>query len=128
MLHTATRGVDAKTVLIHTAAGGVGSAAVQLALIAGMQVIGLAGSDAKTTAIRTLGAHDAINYRSEDIVARVLEATQGRGADLILDPIGGKGFGRNFAMLAPLGLVVSYGRLAGPPTPILSPQCASTTR
>ena len=117
VLHTAARGVDAKTVLVHTAAGGVGSAAVQLALIAGMRVIGVAGSDAKTTAIRALGAHDAINYRSEDVVARVREATEGRGVDLILDPIGGKGFGRNFAMLAPLGLVVSYGRLDGPPDP-----------
>ena len=117
VLHTAARGVEAKTVLVHTAAGGVGSAAVQLALIAGMRVIGVAGSDAKTTAIRALGAHDAINYRSEDVAARVREATQGRGVDLILDPIGGKGFGRNFAMLAPLGLVVSYGRLDGPPDP-----------
>ena len=48
---------------------------------------------------------------------RVREATEGRGADLILDPIGGKGFARNFAMLAPLGLVISYGRLDGPPDP-----------
>jgi NADPH:quinone reductase len=86
-------------------------------VIARMRVIGVAGSDAKTAAIRALGAHDAINYRSEDVVARVRRATQGGGADLILDPIGGKGFGRNFAMLAPLGLVVSYGRLDGPPDP-----------
>lgn len=51
------------------------------------------------------------------MVDRVHEATQGRGADLILDPIGGDRFGRNFGMLAPLGLVVSYGRLDGPPNP-----------
>ncbi len=111
------RGVEAKTVLVHTAAGGVGSAAVQLALIAGMRVIGIAGSAAKCDAVLALGAGHAINYRDEDVVARVREATQRRGADLILDPIGGKGFGRNFAMLAPLGLVVSYGRLDGPPDP-----------
>ena len=117
VLHTAAHGVEAKSVLVHTAAGGVGSAAVQLALIAGMQVIGVAGSDAKTAAIRGLGAHQAINYRSEDVVARVREATEGLGVDVILDPIGGKGFVRNFAMLAPLGLVVSYGRLDGPPDP-----------
>jgi NADPH:quinone reductase len=49
----------------------------------------------------------------------VREITGGRGADLILDPIGGKGFGRNFAMLAPLGIVISYGRLDGPPDPDL---------
>jgi NADPH2:quinone reductase len=55
------------------------------------------------------------DYRREDVVARVRAATSGRGADLILDPIGGDAFARNFAMLAPLGMVVSYGRLAGPP-------------
>jgi NADPH:quinone reductase len=117
LLHTASRGVEAKTVLVHTAAGGVGSAAVQLARIAGMRVIGVAGSAAKTRAVLALGAGHAINYRGEDVVARVREATAGRGADLILDPVGGKGFARNFAMLAPLGLVVSYGRLDGPPDP-----------
>jgi NADPH2:quinone reductase len=115
VLHTAARGVAAEWVLVHTAAGGVGSAAVQLALIAGLKVIGVAGSDAKTRAVLGLGAPHAINYRSEDVVARVAEITQGRGVDLILDPIGGKGFGRNFAMLAPLGMVVSYGRLDGSP-------------
>ena len=117
LLHTAARGVEARTVLVHTAAGGVGSAAVQLALIAGMRVIGVAGSEAKRQAVLRLGAAHAFNHRSDDIVARVREATSGEGADLILDPIGGKGFGRNFAMLAPLGLVISYGRLDGPPDP-----------
>jgi NADPH:quinone reductase len=100
---------------VHTAAGGVGSAAVQLALIAGMKVIGVCGSEAKRRAVQALGAQYAIDYRSEDVVARVREATQGHGIDLILDPIGGKGFARNFAMLAPLGMVISYGRLDGPP-------------
>ncbi len=117
MLHTAARGVAAEFVLVHAAAGGVGSAAVQLALIAGLQVIGIAGSDAKTRAVMALGAKHAINYRTEDPVARVHEITSGRGVDLVLDPIGGKSFGRNFAMLAALGMVVSYGRLDGPPDP-----------
>ena len=117
LLHTAARGVEARTVLVHTAAGGVGSAAVQLALIAGMRVIGVAGSEAKRQAVLRLGATHAFNHRTDDVVARVREATSGEGADLILDPIGGKGFGRNFAMLAPLGLVISYGRLDGPPDP-----------
>ena len=117
VLHTAARGVEAKTVLVHTAAGGVGSAAVQLALAAGMQVIGVAGSEAKRRAVLSIGAHHAINYRTEDVAARVREATRGRGVDLILDPVGGKGFARNFALLAPLGMVVSYGRLDGPPDP-----------
>jgi len=115
LLHTAARGVEAECVLVHAAAGGVGSAAAQLALIAGMRVIGVAGGEAKRRAVEALGAQHAINYRAEDVVARVREVTDGRGADLILDPIGGKGFGRNFAMLAPLGMAISYGRLDGPP-------------
>jgi NADPH2:quinone reductase len=115
LLHSAGRGVAVDTVLVHNAAGGVGSAAVQLAVLAGMSVIGVAGSDQKTSAVTELGAGQAINYRTEDVVARVMRGTGGRGVDLILDPIGGKGFGRNFAMLAPLGMVVSYGRLDGPP-------------
>jgi NADPH:quinone reductase len=117
LLHTAARGVEARSVLVHAAASGVGSATVQLGLLASMQVIGAAGSDAKCRAVEALGAHRAINYRTDDVAARVREVTDGRGVDLILDPVGGDGFGRNFAMLAPLGLVVSYGGLAGPPNP-----------
>jgi NADPH2:quinone reductase len=115
LLHTAARGVAVESVLVYNAAGGVGSAAVQLALLAGKSVIGVAGSDAKTRAVLELGAGQAINYREEDVVARVMRSTGGRGVDLVLDPIGGKGFGRNFTMLAPLGMVISYGRLDGPP-------------
>src|SRR3954471_9816368 len=117
LLHTASRGVDARTVLVHTAAGGVGSAAVQLALIAGMRVVGVAGTEAKRQAVLALGAANAFNYRTDDVVARLRESTSGEGADLILDPIGGKDFGRNFAMLAPLRLVISYARHDGPPGP-----------
>jgi NADPH2:quinone reductase len=117
LLHTAARGLEAKSVVVHAAAGGVGSAAVELAKLAHMRVIGVAGSEAKCRAVLGLGADHAIDYRREDAAERVRELTGGRGADLILDPIGGKGFGANFAMLAPLGMVVSYGRLDGPPDP-----------
>jgi NADPH:quinone reductase len=115
LLHSAARGVAAEWVLVYAAAGGVGSAAVQLAQTAGMMVIGVAGSAAKQRAVAGLGARHTIDYRSEDVVTRVREVTGGRGAVVILDPIGGKGFGRNFEMLAPLGMVISYGRLDGPP-------------
>src|SRR5260370_25217854 len=115
VLHTAAPGVEAKRVLVHTAAGGVGSAAVQLALIAGLEVIGVAGSEKKTRAILGLSAQHAIDYRSEDVVASVRALTGGRGADLILDPIGDNGFGRNFDMLTPLVMVVTNARLDSPP-------------
>ena len=121
LLRSAARGIKAETVLVYNAAGGVGSAAVQFAQLAGLSVIGVAGSDAKTLAVTGLGAGLAINYRTEDVVARVMRSTGGRGVDLILDPIGGKGFGRNFTMLAPLGMVISYGRLDGPPEADLVP-------
>ena len=117
LLHAASRGVEARSVLVHNAAGGVGSAAVQLAKLAGLEVIGVAGSEEKTRAILALGADAAINYRTEDVVTGVYEATDGRAVDLILDPIGGHKFAKNFEMLAPMGLVVSYGRLDGPPNP-----------
>ncbi len=100
LLHTAARGVAAESVLVYNAAGGVGSAVVQLAVAAGKGVIGVAGSDAKTHAVVELGAGQAINYRNEDVVSRVMRSTGGRGVDLILDSIGGKNFGRNFTMLA----------------------------
>ncbi|MBV9826201.1 MAG: zinc-dependent alcohol dehydrogenase family protein [Alphaproteobacteria bacterium] len=119
LLHNASRGVAAHTVLVYTAAGGVGSAVVQLGKLTGMIVIGVTGSEEKRRAVLSMGADHAINYRDEDVIARVRDATNDRGVDLILDPIGGPEFGRNFAMLAPLGLVVSYGRLAGPPDPSL---------
>src|SRR5207248_5139255 len=83
VLHTAARGVEAKRVLVHTAAGGVGSAAVQLALIAGLEVIGVAGSEQKTRAIIGLSAQHAIDYGSEDVVARVRELTGGRSDELM---------------------------------------------
>src|SRR5258708_8687728 len=70
LLHTAARGVEAKTVLVHTAAGGGGSAAVQLAGIAGMRVIGIAGSEAKRRAVLAQGAAHVIDYRRGDTVAR----------------------------------------------------------
>jgi NADPH2:quinone reductase len=117
LLHTASRDVEVHTVLVHNAAGGIGSAAVQLAKLAGLEVIGIAGSEEKTRAVLSLGAKAALNYRTEDVIAGVSEATDGWGADLILDSIGGNGFARNFAMLAPMGLVISYGRLDGPPNP-----------
>ncbi len=119
LLHSAERGINAGSVLVYAAAGGVGSAAVQLALLSGKSVIAVVGSDAKARAVLELGAGQAINYRSEDVVGRVMRCTGGRGVDLILDPIGGKGFGRNFTMLAPFGMVISYGRLDGPPEPDL---------
>jgi len=115
VLHTAGRIVPGGTAVIDSAAGGTGSAAVQLAKIAGMKVIAIVGSKAKADAITAFGADHAIDYTAEDPPARVREITQGHGADLVLDGVGGKGFTQKFPMIGPFGLLVSYGKLQGLP-------------
>jgi len=77
------------TVLVHAAAGGVGSAAVQLAAARGARVIATAGSPAKLAFARGLGAAFAVDYRADDFVAQVLDITDGRGVDVAFDSVGG---------------------------------------
>ena len=119
LLHSATRGFEHESVLVQTAAGGVGSAAVQLARAAGKRVIAVAGSGEKCTFALEHGADVAINYRDGDVKARVGEATDGAGVDLILDAVAGPRFPELFDHLAPLGLIVLYGALDGPAPPDL---------
>lgn len=76
-------------VLIHAAAGGAGSAAVQLAKLADARVIATAGSAAKVAFCRSLGADVTVNYREQDFAAATLEATGGRGVDVVFDSVGG---------------------------------------
>ncbi len=78
-----------ESVLIHAGAGGVGSAAIQLAVAAGARVIATAGGPEKIAKCRELGADVAIDYRSEDFVPAVLAATSGRGVNLVFDGVGG---------------------------------------
>ena len=108
LLHTATRGAPGQTVLIGSASGGLGSAAVQLAKLAGMTAIAIVGNQTKAHALLAYGADHVIDRSSEDVGARVSAITAGQGADLILDAVGGEHFARFFAMLAPFGQVVSY--------------------
>ena len=79
-----------ETVLIHAAAGGVGSAAVQLAKNAGATVIATAGSTHKLELCRELGADVAIDYRADDFAPIALDATNGRGVDVVFDSVGGE--------------------------------------
>lgn len=112
LIHTATRGAPGKSVLVGSASGGLGSAAVQLAKLAGMTAIGLVGSEEKARALKTFGA-DHVIVHGEDVAARINEITDGQGVDLILDAVGGRDFAKFLPMLGPFGLVVSYGKLAG---------------
>jgi NADPH2:quinone reductase len=113
LLHTATRGAPGKSVLVGSASGGLGSAAVQLAKLAGMTAIGLVGSAEKTKAMTKFGADHVIDQSREDVAARVSEITGGSGVDLILDAVGGPDFAKFLPMLGPFGLLVSYGKLVG---------------
>ena len=89
-LHERGRLAAGETVLVHAAAGGVGSAAVQLAVAAGARVIATVGDEAKADLVRKLGADCVIEYRKEDFVARALEATGGLGVDVCFDGVGGE--------------------------------------
>ena len=93
-----------QTVLIHAAAGGVGSTAVQLARVLGAGlIIGTVGSAEKAKLARELGADVAINYREENVAERVQEITDGAGADVVLDGVGASTFEASVASLAPFG-------------------------
>jgi NADPH2:quinone reductase len=113
LIHTATRGAPGKTALIASASGGLASAAVELARLAGMVVIGVVGSDMKARAVKAHGADHVIDRSREDVDARVKEITGGIGVDLVLDAYGGATFAEYFDMLAPFGIAVSYGRMEG---------------
>lgn len=89
-LTESTRLAPGETVLVHAAAGGVGLASVQVARSLGARVIATAGSDEKCRIALQHGAEHAINYRREDWVGAVREATNGEGADVIVDPVGGE--------------------------------------
>jgi NADPH:quinone reductase-like Zn-dependent oxidoreductase len=101
-----------KSVLILGGAGGVGSAAIQLARALDVKILATAGSAAKCDWMRKEGVHVPIDYNQEDVVAAVKAATGGRGVDLVLDPIGGRGIAKSVAMCAPLGRVVLFGASA----------------
>jgi NADPH2:quinone reductase len=116
LLHSAPCGMPYQSVLATGAAGGIGSAIVQLGKVDGKRMIGLVDSDEKAAFVRSLGADAAINSRAENVSERWRELTGGAGVDLILDSIGGAGFTAHFERLAPFGLVVSYGQLDGHPT------------
>jgi NADPH2:quinone reductase len=104
-------------VLFHAAAGGVGLIACQWARALGLQLIGTAGSDAKCKLALESGAAHAINYSTEDFVARVKQITGGQGVKVVYDSVGKDTFERSLQCLRPLGLFVSFGNSSGPVAP-----------
>jgi len=112
-LHRRTRVQPGDTVVVHAGAGGVGSAAVQLAKAAGARVITTAGGPEKVARCVELGADIAIDHRTDDFVALVNEATDGAGADVIVDPVGGSTFDRSRKCIAWEGCIVVVGAAGG---------------
>ncbi|HEY1943147.1 MAG TPA: NAD(P)H-quinone oxidoreductase [Roseiarcus sp.] len=102
-----------ETLLVHGGSSGIGTTAIQLAKAFGAHVIVTAGSDDKANACLRLGADVAINYRSEDFVEATRAATEGRGANVILDMVGGDYTPRNHAAAAIDGRIVQIATLNG---------------
>ncbi|MGW3018728.1 NADPH:quinone oxidoreductase family protein [Streptomyces longwoodensis] len=102
-----------ETLLVHAAAGGVGSAAVQLGKAAGATVIGVVGGADKAAVARELGCDVVVDRRSEDVVAAVKEATGGRGADVVYDPVGGQAYAQSTKVVAFEGRIVVVGFASG---------------
>ena len=113
------------SIVWHAAAGGVGLIACQWARALGYQVIATAGSPEKCQLALDHGAAHAINYRTEDVVARVRALTDGRGVKAVFDSVGKDTWERSLDCLRPLGLMVSFGNASGPVPPISLGQLAA---
>jgi putative PIG3 family NAD(P)H quinone oxidoreductase len=102
-----------ESLLIHGGSSGIGTTAIQLARAFGARVFATAGSAEKCAACEKLGAERAINYRDEDFVTVVRDATEGAGVDVILDMVGGDYIARNIKALAPDGRLCQIAFLGG---------------
>jgi NADPH2:quinone reductase len=112
LVHRANLRAD-ETLLVHAAAGGVGLAAVQIGAALGARVIGTAGTKEKLELVAENGADFVVNYREGDWVSRVKELTDGRGADVIYDPVGGDTFDASTKCIAFEGRILIVGFASG---------------
>lgn len=115
LLFEAARGTDVRSVYVNGAAGGVGSAVLDMCRHFGIEAIAGASSPEKCAFAERAGAAYTVDYSSENVAGRVLELTGGRGVDLVLDQLVGENFTEGLGMLAPLGTIVSFNALKGLP-------------
>jgi NADPH2:quinone reductase len=106
-----------QSILVHAAAGGVGSLLCQWAHHLGARVLGTVGTEAKAERARTDGCDHPIVYTKEKFVERVRAITDGRGVDVVYDSVGKDTFDGSIECLAPLGMLVTYGQSSGPVPP-----------
>ncbi len=102
-----------RRVLIHAAAGGVGTAAVQIGKLLRIETYGTASSDEKLERVRTLGLDYAINYREVDYEQRIHELTQGEGVDAVFEMLGGEHTAKSLRCCRDFGRVIIYGTATG---------------
>jgi len=109
-----------EVLLVHGAAGGVGLAAVQLGKHLGARVIATGGDDARLAVVREQGADRVVNYRTADLVSVVKDMTDGRGADVVYDPVGGEILEKSMRAAAYGARLLVVGFTSGGPTKIMS--------
>src|SRR5262249_47321602 len=109
LLRDGARARRGDRLLTYGAAGGMGSALIDLACAEGIEVIGVVSSASKGEFAREVGAAHVINRKAE----RVAGITGGRGVDIVIDPVGGPSFADNLALIGSMGIVINYGGLAG---------------
>jgi NADPH2:quinone reductase len=120
LLRTSTHLAEGETVVVHAAAGGVGTLAIQLAKLWGAgRVIGVASSPDKRELVESLGADATVDAGVEDLKAALIAANNGAPVDIVLEMVGGPTFDASLAALAPFGRLATFG-MAGrtPPAPI----------
>ncbi|HTE72876.1 MAG TPA: NADPH:quinone oxidoreductase family protein [Actinomycetes bacterium] len=130
LLRTSARFVPGESVVVHSAAGGVGTLAVQLAREMGAaRVIATASTSEKRDLARDLGAHVALDPATDDLTAALLEANEGKPVDIVLEMVGGRVFDASLAALAPFGRLVTYGLASREaPAPVHATSLMATSR
>lgn len=113
LLHQVAGNISGKTLLIHAAAGGVGSLLIQLAKLAGANVIAASSSDEKLQFAQKMGADLSINYAKPDWTNRLIQENKGKKVDIILETVGGAIYTQSFACLRPGGTIIVYGSASG---------------
>ena len=108
-----------ESVVVHAAAGGVGTIAIQLAKMWGAKVIAVASTEGKRALATSLGADEVVDAHEVDLGGAILNANGGKPVDLVLEMVGGKTFDQSLEILAPFGRLIIYGMASRtPPTPI----------
>jgi NADPH:quinone reductase-like Zn-dependent oxidoreductase len=127
-LHKLARLRQGETVLIHSAAGGVGLAAVQWAQFVGADIFATAGDDRKREYLRSLDIEHVMDSRSFDFVEQTLEATEGRGVDVVLNSLAGEFLPKSLSLLAPFGRFLEVGKMEFTRTSLWGLSVSATTR